>query len=111
LPMESYLRVNTVLEPEEVSIPLVVAQEVDLGLVEKAALVERMEVVLSESVEVRGVPWRKPSRECQGMTILSLLKFQRHPSFVMARLMEATMRIQKLNARLSTFVPMMEMVV
>merc|ERR1711892_382042 len=44
------------------------------------------------------------------MTIPSLRKYLKHPSYVMAKLMVATMLIQKLSARLSISVPTMEMV-
>merc|ERR1719228_3182432 len=43
------------------------------------------------------------------MIIQFLLRSQKHPSYVMVRLMEATMLIQKQNAKHSIFVPMMEM--
>merc|ERR1719228_3009397 len=43
------------------------------------------------------------------MIIQFLLRSQKHPSYVMARLMEATMLTQKQNVKHSIFVPMMEM--
>merc|ERR1719500_945370 len=43
------------------------------------------------------------------MTIPFSLKYPKHLSCVMDKLMEATMLIQKLSARLSIFVLMMEM--
>merc|ERR1719228_1267872 len=43
------------------------------------------------------------------MIIQFLLRSQKHPSYVMVRLMEAIMLTQNQNAKHSTFVPMMEM--
>ena len=43
----------------------------------------------------------------QEMIIQFLLKFQKHHSFVMGKLMVVTMLIQRQNAKHSTFVPMM----
>merc|ERR1712055_1018381 len=69
-----------------------------------------MEDLMMRQVEVLAVgPWRKPSLEFQEMIILFLLRSQKHPSYVMARLMEATMLTQKQNAKHSTFVLEMEM--
>ena len=45
------------------------------------------------------------------MTTQSFQKCQKHPSFVMDKRMVVITLIQKLSAKLSTSVPMMEMVV
>ena len=45
----------------------------------------------------------------QEMIIQFLLKFQKHHSFVMGKLMVVTMLIQKLNARYSIYVEVLEM--
>jgi len=47
----------------------------------------------------------------QAMTTQSLQKYPKHLSFVTVKLMEVIMQTQKLSAKHSTFVQMMEMVV
>jgi len=81
----------------------------DLVEVEAVALVEMVMGLVEVTVHL--VPWKKQSLVFQEMTIPYLLKYLKHPSCVMAKLMVATMLIQKLSAKLSTSVPMMEMVV
>ena len=54
---------------------------------------------------------KKLFQEPQAMIIQSLQKYLKHPFCVMDKLMEVTMLIQKLSAKHSTSVPMMEMVV
>merc|ERR1711892_635441 len=80
-----------------------------MGTLQEGEMVE-MEMELVVQVEVAVDLWRKQSLVFQEMTIPSLRKCLKHPSCVMAKLMVATMLIQKLSARLSTSVPMMEMV-
>merc|ERR1712215_111203 len=53
--------------------------------------------------------WKKQSPEFQEMIIPFLLMSQKHPSYVMVRLMVGIMLTQKQNVKHSTFVPMMEM--
>jgi len=77
---------------------------IHLDLVEVAVVVEQV-----GGLELVVDPWRKPSLEFQEMIIQYLLKFQKLPSYVMAKLMEATMLILNQNAKPSTFVPTMEM--
>ena len=86
---------STLLDLVEVEVETVALVEMVMGLVE---------------VTVHLVPWKKQSLVFQEMTIPSLRKCLKHPSCVMAKLMVATMLTQKLSARLSTFVPTMEMV-
>jgi len=91
---------------------LVVAQDrvvLTLQEGEDQEMVE-MEMELVVQVEVAVDLWRKQSLVFQEMTIPSLRKCPKHPSCVMAKLMVVTMLTQKLSARLSTFVPTMEMV-
>ena len=80
----------------------------DLVEVEAVALVEIVMGLVEVTVHL--VHWKKQSLGFQEMTIPYLLKYLKHPSCVMARLMVATMLTQKLGARLSTSVPTMEMV-
>merc|ERR1719209_2921412 len=69
------------------------------------------EVQVDMMMQQEEVPdlWKKQFQEFLVKTILFLLRSQKHPSYVMARLMEVTMLTQKQNAKHSTFVPMMEM--
>jgi len=96
------------------------AQLEDLRVVQVpvVALVEDLRVVSEEAmmlvgkVEVKGVnpvPWKKIFLEYQVMTIQSFLRFLKHLFSVMVWLMGVTMLTQKLSAKHSIFVPMMEM--
>jgi len=86
-----------------------------LGLVEDKEVAHKVDLV-EEMLEAKEMmanqaPWRKQSLEYQAMIIQYLQKFQKHHFFVMDKLMVGTMLIPKLNAKLSIFVQMMEMVV
>lgn len=74
-------------------------------------LEEVMGVPVVREMEENQAPWKKPFLAYQEMTILSFLRYQRHPSFVMVKQMGVIMPIQKLSVKHFTFVQMMEMVV
>jgi len=83
-----------------------------VALVEDLRVVSEEAMILVEKVEDKGVnpvPWKKIFLEYQVMTIQSFLRFLKHLFSVMVWLMEATMLTQKLSAKHSIFVPMMEM--
>jgi hypothetical protein len=86
---------------------LVVAQaQAASTLLEQEELV--MEEVLDQVAVVEGL-WKRQFQAYLEMTIPFSLKYLKHLSCVMDKLMEATMRIQKPSARLSISVLMMEM--
>lgn len=115
--LEAHLEVLVVVHLED----LVVDQAIPL--IHQAVLVEaRVEVHKEDLEEVMVVPvvrekeenlalWKKQFPVYQEMTILSLVRYQIHHSFVMAKLMEVIMLIPKLSVKPFTFVQMMEMVV
>jgi len=87
---------------------LVVAQE-EVHKEDLEEVTEAMGVV--KEMEVNLALWKKQFQVYQVMTILSLLKFRKHPFFVTDKPMEVIMLIPKLSAKHSIFVLMMEMVV
>lgn len=115
--LEAHLEFSVVVHLED----LVVDQAIPL--IHQAVLVEaRAEVHKEDLEEVMVVPvvgekeenlapWKKQFPECQEMIIPSLLRYQKHHSFVMAKPMEVIMLIPKLSVKPFTFVQMMEMVV
>jgi len=110
-------RVDQVVEVGRVDlgVALVPVEEGDLVLVEEEGPVDQGLLELQVMLEVLVVlvdqdHWKKQFLEFQGMIIQSLVMCQRPLSFVMARLMEATMPIQKLNVKHFIYVLMMEVV-
>jgi len=93
------------VQVEEGALVLVEEQGlVDQGLLEPQVMLEVLVVLVDQD------HWRKQFLEFQGMIIQSLVMFQRPLSFVMVKLTEVTMQIQKQNAKLFISVLMMEMV-
>lgn len=99
----------------DLGVALVPVEEGDLVLVEEEEPVDQRLLELQVMLEVLVVlvdqdHWKKQFLEFQEMIIQSLVMCQRPRSFVMVKLTEATMQIQKQNAKLFISVPMMEMV-
>lgn len=93
------------VQVEEGALVLVEEQGlVDQGLLEPQVMLEVLVVLVDQD------HWRKQFLEFQGMIIQSLVMCQRPLSFVMVKLTEVTMQIQKQNAKLFISVLMMEMV-
>ena len=93
------------VQVEEGALVLVEEQGlVDQGLLEPQVMLEVLVVLVDQD------HWRKQFLEFQGTIIQSLVMCQRPLSFVMVKLTEVTMQIQKQNAKLFISVLMMEMV-
>ena len=108
--MEQLHKADTDVALEDLMVAQVPITSTLLVLVE-AVGVALVEMVMGlVEVTVLLVHWKKQFLVFQEMTIPYLLKYLKHPSCVMAKLMVVTMLIQKLSARLSTSVPTMEMV-
>jgi len=90
------------LEEETASVVAVDLEVVDLAL-------QELKVVMKEGLEVLVDLLKKPFPVFLVMTTQYFLKFLRHLSHAMDKLMEDIMEIQRLIVRLSTSVPKMEM--